>query len=459
MALSPPTSREFVLVAFLLVGLVSFYYYMPDSQRTLVSVPRPWSAPLDYTRKTVQNEAKLGLIETSRDRSGWSIFDRLYIYKGVVFIVTDRPETIPELSAIYSKGIDIEVGEEAEMARLPDDGDIRIISTAGAKTLFGSGAGLLDGVSFLVNDPRNSFATIITGPQNSGSASGEHTRRWTALFLPRGNTTLPSPRRMWFNRLDAFRWRDYSEMNQWVVRSSFPELTMEFIDDWDDRANMGVAFVFERVVLADRSAAMPGLNYQRYQRTAATAFGLPGSAYWWSSIRNNVVKFAGLDPEEGSSTMTRPVITYVSRQSWGRRMLIQADHEQLVAELDKIGSIYGYEINVVEAENMSRLEQLQLAARTTILMGVHGNGLTSLLWMKPSRRSTVIEFFFEGGFAHDYEWTSRALGITHYAFTSPDIPIPSYPKGFQGNSIAVDGAMVAALCVRRLELEEDVDEG
>jgi hypothetical protein len=50
------------------------------------------------------------------------------------------------------------------------------------------------------------------------------------------------------------------------------------------------------------------------------------------------------------------------------------------------------------------------------MMGVHGNGLTSLLWMNPNPRSTVIEFFYPQGFAHDYEYTTRALGMTHYGF-------------------------------------------
>ena len=48
------------------------------------------------------------------------------------------------------------------------------------------------------------------------------------------------------------------------------------------------------------------------------------------------------------------------------------------------------------------------------MMGVHGNGLTSLVWMNPSPRATVIEFFYPGGFAHDYEYTTRALGMTYY---------------------------------------------
>lgn len=81
--------------------------------------------------------------------AGWSIIDRLYIYKGVVFIVSNEPHKIPDLAAIYSKGVDIEDGdeEEAQHARLPDDADIRIIGTTDARALFGSGAQILDGVT------------------------------------------------------------------------------------------------------------------------------------------------------------------------------------------------------------------------------------------------------------------------------------------------------------------------
>ena len=194
-------------------------------------------------------------------------------------------------------------------------------------------------------------------------------RTYTSLapsISAEGNTTLPPARRLFFNHLDNFHWRDYASMNQWVVLSSFPSVLLEFKDDWFDRAEMGKAFVFERVVVADRSAAMLSYNYARYQRTAAAAFALPGGANWWQPIRNNVIEFAGLSPDVGSGTMSTPVITYISRQNWGRRMLIPEHHDRLVEELYKLQDMYGYEINVVEAENMSRLEQITLAARTTV---------------------------------------------------------------------------------------------
>ena len=121
-----------------------------------------------------------------------------------------------------------------------------------------------------------------------------------------------------------------------------------------------------------------------------------------------------------------------------------------------------------------------------IMMGVHGNGLTSLVWMKPTSQTTVIEFFYPKGFAHDYEYTSRALGMVHYGvwndkcvppfciaasahldnvtrtavlahvldrtFTNPEVPRVNYPEGFQGNSIPLNGEVVAKLCLERLQL-------
>ena len=35
--------------------------------------------------------------------------------------------------------------------------------------------------------------------------------------------------------------------------------------------------------------------------------------------------------------------------------------------------------------------------------------------MSPTPISAVIEMFYPKGFAHDYEWTSRAMGMKHFA--------------------------------------------
>ncbi|KIY69339.1 hypothetical protein CYLTODRAFT_393975 [Cylindrobasidium torrendii FP15055 ss-10] len=471
--ISPPTRRELAFVILLAVAVLYFFSGVTTSHSSfpLEAFDRDIVASHHTSAQTEPQQSRLSWGSSTVPETqviahapGWSIFDKLYVLNGTVYIVSDKPDEVPDVSMIYSKGIEIKPGKEAEDSRLPGPSDIQVISSKEAKAMFGSAAMIIDGVTFLVNDPQQ----FITHYYHwSAELWFGLWRTYSSLdhgITPNGTTKLPPPRRLMFNRIDAAHWRDYASMNQWVTRASFPSLNIEFIDDWNDRIDMGLPFVFERVLVADRSASMISYNYQRFQRSAASAFSLPGNANWWQPIRNNVVMSVGLEPATGGGTMGKPVITYVSRQDWGRRMLIPEHHDKLVAELHKLRDEYGYEVNIVSMDKLTRAEQLQLAARTTIMMGVHGNGLTALLWMNPTPRSTVIEFFFPGGFAHDYEYTTRALGMKHYGFwgseyfTSPDVPLPAYVEGFQGNSIPVDGEVVARICRERLSLAMEDDD-
>lgn len=168
---------------------------------------------------------------------------------------------------------------------------------------------------------------------------------------------------MMFKNVDGDHWRDYASMNQWLLRSVFPSVGFEFSDDWAERASTGRPFVLDRVILADRSAAMMGYNWLRTQRTAANPFALPGSVHWWAPIRNTVINFVnhGVEPAQDV-----PVITYISRQTWGRRMLREEDHEKLVKELHRLRDTYGWEVNIVSMDKLTRMEQFQLSGRTTV---------------------------------------------------------------------------------------------
>ena len=62
------------------------------------------------------------------------------------------------------------------------------------------------------------------------------------------------------------------------------------------------------------------------------------------------------------------------------------------------------------------------------MLGVHGNGLTHLIWMPPTPRSAVIEMFFKGGFARDCKFLefipnnrtnqSRSMDSTRTRYTA-----------------------------------------
>ncbi|THH05519.1 hypothetical protein EW145_g4737 [Phellinidium pouzarii] len=456
-----PTRRELVLLAGLLVFLlfITRSEYIPTSN----SVSHVLDGANENASHGVQNsvavsntypEPRLTWTDAVPETKmlhhvpGWTVFDRLYLFEGTIFIVTSTPEAIPERKLITSSGYDIFNEPEEIRKRLPSDKDIRVVTPAEAQRIFNThSASHIDGASFLVTDPKQ----FITHYYHfSAELLFGLWRAYTALdpfITPDGRTALPPPRRFIFRHVGAEDWRDYAAMNQWVVRGAFPGIGLEFSEDWTDRGAMHVPFVLDRVVLADRSASYEGDPFKGSWRSASNAFDLRGSPHWWVPLRKSVLEFSGLAREwiTGPTTSAQAenekyVITYVSRQEWGRRMLKEKDHEKLVEELYKLRDKYGYEVNI-------------------IMMGIHGNGLTSLLWMRPTRRSTVIEFFFPKGFAYDYEFTTRALGMTHYGvwndklFTQPNVPHQqAYPEGFQGNEIPLDGAVVARLVHQRLTL-------
>jgi hypothetical protein len=197
---------------------------------------------------------------------------------------------------------------------------------------------------------------------------------------------------MIFPHTPAGKWNDYAKMNSFLSRAIFPSMSYEYQTDFLDRADTGRSFLFDRVVFADRAAAFRGDEFQRTWRTASEAVTIQASKYWWAPLRRNLLEFVGghselelegaviggeqddempggevdivaLEAKEGELEEEieealeesrkhkqhysgKPVITYVSRQDWGRRMLIKEDHEGLVKELMALEKKYGWEVSL-----------------------------------------------------------------------------------------------------------------
>ena len=238
-----------------------------------------------------------------------------------------------------------------------------------------------------------------------------------------GTTHLPSPARMILPHVEAGKWNDYAKMNSFISRAVFPSMSYEYMTDFIDRADTARSFLFDRVVFADRAAAFRGKEFPRYWRTSSEAVTLPASRYWWTPIRKNLLDFVGansidamagltagdvlgvaaeehLEPEEEDiekleaaeglaaekeekklekinaklAKSGKPVITYVSRQNWGRRMLLPASHDSLVKALKDLEKKYGWEVNIADMDKMTRDDQIRLAARTTVSLPVISGG-------------------------------------------------------------------------------------
>ena len=91
------------------------------------------------------------------------------------------------------------------------------------------------------------------------------------------------------------------------------------------------------------------------------------------------------------------------------------------------------------------------------MVGVHGNGLSHLLSMAPTRLSTIVEIFHPDGFMHDYGWTARALGYHHFAiwndtmYQHPNLPRVDVPESFQSTNIPVHAPLVVQVVEERVD--------
>ncbi|KAG8986667.1 hypothetical protein FRB93_005189 [Tulasnella sp. JGI-2019a] len=390
--------------------------------------------------------------------TGWSVFDNLYALNGTLYIVTNSPTTFPPRREVTSSKAELQNVEGNVEAREPTDRDMQIISTAEATTLFGQSASRMNGVNMITNDPDQFLghyyhfcAETLIGIWRTYSSLDTN-------ITPNGDTVLPPPTRLIFpHGKSAFR--DHAGVNHVVLRAAFPSIAIEYEWDWDERASTAKPFVMDRVILTARSTTERAKGFDPDAKMLALADRLPKSPYWWTPIRKQVLEFVGASPETIMPSGTeKPVITYISRQGSPGRKLADKSHRSLVKALQDLQAQHGYEVNIVQMETLTKPEQIKLSARTTIMIGTHGNGLTSMLWMRPSPSATVIEIYYPPGFSTDYSVPARVLGIEHYGVwngryfrsNSEHKPERNQPDGFHGDQIPVDGPTIAALCLERI---------
>ncbi|KZO90815.1 hypothetical protein CALVIDRAFT_558497 [Calocera viscosa TUFC12733] len=354
--------------------------------------------------------------------AGNGIFERLYVHGGTLYFVTDHPDSVPDIRFITSSG-----GRLQDQPR-PTSQDFDVISPDAAQNLFSPSPIVLSGTTFFITEN----AQFAAHYYHFGAASGR--------------TTLAAPNRLMYSHVNSTKWRDRAHMVPFMVRAMFGSIEMSFAEDWSEMASMDYTFVFDRVVLFDRWAAQNGPNSGRVRKCTAEAFSLGHVEHFWEPIRQSAIQFA--DRAKGMAYMrgpTVPVVTYVSRQSTKRR-LVAEDHDGLVQALTDAQEILGYELRVAQMENISKADQIKLSSQTTIMLGVHGNGLSNMLWMERSSRSTVMEIHFPQAFVVDYEVAAMSLGHQYRGFWNDTYFIeqrgPQSLKGMHGSNIVIHAPTV-----------------
>ncbi|KIM38055.1 hypothetical protein M413DRAFT_448087 [Hebeloma cylindrosporum] len=393
---------------------------------------------------------------------GFTIFDRLYIWNGTMFAVTSNPRAFPQIRYILSQPKEQREGNNLE----PTSREMQIITPAEAAPFLGERAVVIEGMTFILYDTSQFMAhyyhwwgEIILGAMRIYS---------TLSLVPGVRSPLPDPSRFILPNIPDHEWRDRAGVNGPLMRAAFPSTSIERMDFWQDLVDLNQTFVFERAMIVSRSAAHRSPLSTLWYKMISSTMNVTVPTHFWEPLRQrlvlNTVAYLPVMNSAGAVISNPPsqlpIVTYISRQGGGRR-LTRESHDGLVKSLNEMSNQGLFELHILRMETLTFSQQVEAVARSTIILGVHGNGLTHQLWMPPSPHSTVIEMFFPGAYIHDYEILARNSGHKHYAVwndTTLTYPDGEWFKGvdygpentFNGNSIPVHGPTVTQVIRERL---------
>lgn len=175
-----------------------------------------------------------------------------------------------------------------------------------------------------------------------------------------------------------------------LMRAAFPDAAIEQAGYWKDLAKLGTTAVFERIVLVNRNSAhkqcvsflscfRPRFTYlfahvgSRFGgvwfKMIAGTMNVSAPDDFWAPVRASVWQnVLGAAPGQGvekDSVPGRPLVTYISRQGSGRR-LVEKDHEGLVAALRELESAGICEFELAAMERLTLRDQIELVSRSTV---------------------------------------------------------------------------------------------
>lgn len=156
--------------------------------------------------------------------------------------------------------------------------------------------------------------------------------------------------------------------------------------------------VWENVILVDRTLAVTAIN-----KFLEPVLPLAGPAI--TALAGEVWRHVGVQPKPVPAAGTAPRALYVSRRP---PRSLSPDLETRL--LDGLRD-HGVAVDVVDYAGLSWSEQVAATASCDLLVGVHGNGLTNLLWLPP--HAGVIEIFPAGAHHYDYQVLSELRNLAY----------------------------------------------
>jgi hypothetical protein len=116
-------------------------------------------------------------------------------------------------------------------------------------------------------------------------------------------------------------------------------------------------------------------------------------------------------------------------------------------------SEYG-EVSVVDFSRLPWEQQVRHVAAADVLAGVHGNGLTNALWMRPD--CTLLEFFPPNVHHYDYQFIAELAGLHYFGLESDNVFTAYCRVGSPYGHTPASHAVVDRLNFQNLRLVLDI---
>ncbi|KAF9525434.1 hypothetical protein CPB83DRAFT_859556 [Crepidotus variabilis] len=485
----PLTIRPFVDFL-LLLGLGSLIIYKSSKPPQLTETSWPNDDSVEDRVTATQNSVAFprtfftSILHTKSPAGFW-MFSKLYLHKGTIYAVAPtwaEKESYPDLKFILAQPKKMGPESSGDKAK-PTEKEMVVLTADEAKSLIGAleNAELLGGLSIILYDVNQFMAhyyhwwgELMLGTVKSYSA---------AISSPPRHRVVPlEPSQFITPHVANQSWRDRAGVNKPLMQAAFPGASVEDKGYWDKLQNTNQTFVFEQAMIVSRIAAHKHPLARSWGKMIGSTMNTTVPLGFWEPLRRRVVQnMAKRGTNQITSLITprgraskkedsllkssvlshtrKPLVLYISRQATPHRRLRTEDDEDLIRALEALDIEGVCEFQAVKMEKLNFQDQIKLIARSTVLIGLHGNGLTHQIWMPSSPQSTIIEIFYPKMYLHDYEMLALNVGHKHYAVWNDTFV--TYPEGetFPGTrtgpelhsvTIPVQGQTVAQIVRERL---------
>jgi hypothetical protein len=201
-------------------------------------------------------------------------------------------------------------------------------------------------------------------------------------------------------------WHGKNKINRKLIKSLFPNAKVYSLVQLKDKFKKGIrckksiisspdySFVFDSVASINK---MLGASWKEIDPAKL------------EKLRTTVLSSLGVY----SNPSKQLRITYSTRPK-PRTLTPNMEKELLAAIEEKTG----VKVNVVDFAAIPFEEQLRIAANTDVLLSVHGNGLSHIIFLPPT--ATVFEFFPKTGFTWDYALFAKLRRLDYHGYHASD---------------------------------------